>query len=145
MKTTTTNATVSSFALVPTTDVQRHWLKFVTDIEKMSDRRYYIHVGKNFIVEITICEHDLTSKHDLMNVWHKAGYITEKLPTHISIDTYFTDDNGNCWGYYNPTIKLSDDGKRSVVDFEFLREYTPENAAELIAEAIRMYEMDIRH
>jgi len=146
MKTTATVTTTKDLSINPTTDNQRHYLKFITNIETMAEgHRYWVHVADDFLIEVSICYHDLSCSYDLMRRWKKAGYIKEMYNTHIGLNTYFTDCNGNCYGYYNPANKRSDDGKRMVVDFDFLREYTPENAAELIAEAIRMYEMDIRH
>lgn len=123
---------------------KEYYLQFVTGVEKMSDWRTCYHIGDNFIVEIIKCEHNLKDRGDLMNRWKGAGYIKETLPTHIAVDTFFTDADGFCWGWYNPYIKKSEDGKRRVINFDLLREYTEENVAELVAECIRMREMNIR-
>ena len=121
-----------------------HYLKLVTDVEeKVQGACYYIYVGDKFIIEISKCEHNLEHKHDLMNVWKRHGYISERIPTHIYINTYYTDINGVCHGYYNVMNKLSDDRKRLIIDFDYLREWTEENIKELVAECIRMREMDI--
>ena len=123
-----------------------NYLKFVTKIEEMAEgRRWFYHVGDNFIIEVTKCTHDLKSKNDLMNVWAKAGFISKKFDTHISIHTYFSDCNNNCYGWYNITERLSEDGKRKVINFDYLREFTPDNVNELVAECIRLCEMDIRN
>ena len=113
------------------------YMSKVTDIEEIGRHRVY-HVGTSFTIEATTCEHDLKSRYDLMNQWKKAGFIVQKLPTHISITSYYTDENGQCWGRYNIMHKKSEDGKRSVVNFDYLREATPENERELVAECIRL-------
>lgn len=95
--------------------------------------------------EVTRCDHDLNNPHDNMRVWRKAGFIKTMLPTHIAVETYYYDINGNCWGLYNITEKLSDDGNRRVINFDYLREWTQDNINELVAECIRMREMDITH
>ena len=120
-----TNATINKY------------LAKVDRIEGSETHKMY-HVGPSFIVETSTVSHDFKSRHDLMNVWKKAGFISKKLPTHISVNTYYTDEKGQCWGRYNVTIKPSDDGKRQVVNFDFLREATPENERELVAECIRL-------
>lgn len=121
------------------------YMSFVTNIEDRAAGRRLYHVGDRFIVEVATCEHDLFNCHDLMNIWKKAGYISTALPSHLHVDTYFTDIEGHCWGYYNVTVKPSEDGTRHVINFDYLREATPENEQELVAECIRMREMDIKH
>lgn len=123
----------------------KHYTKLITKVEEMAeDRRWFVYVGDNFIIEVTKIDHDLTNKHDLMNLWKKHGFIDKPLTTSVSIHTYYTDINGNCYGYYNITTKRSEDGKRNVIDFDYLRSFTPENVRELLAECIRMSELDIR-
>lgn len=122
----------------------KKYTQFITSVEKRGTRRLY-HIGENFIVEAMTCEHNLENKNDIMNIWKKSRRIEKALPTHISIDTFFTDKDGNCWGYYNVTHKKSEDGKRVVIDFDYLREATEENELELVAECVRMQEMDIRN
>lgn len=121
-----------------------HYMKFVTGVETRVDNRGILyHIGDRFAVEVTRRDHDLKDPHDLMRVWRKAGFIKNMLSTHITVDTYYYDINGNCWGLYNVTHKLSDDGNRRVINFDYLREWTQDNINELVAECIRMREMDI--
>lgn len=115
----------------------RRYLSRVTGTEDMSETRRVYHVGPRFLVEVTACHHDLTSRHDLMNVWKAAGYIPAALSTHLAVDTYYYDDGGNCWGRYNITTKAGPGGE-FVIDFDYLREATPENERELVAECIRL-------
>lgn len=122
----------------------KHWLKFVSSVDTaVEGRRYLIHIGDRFIIEVTKIDHDLNNPHSLMRTWKKAGFIKKMLTTSVCVDTYFYDVKGNCWGYYNITSKRSSDGKRNVVDFDYLRAWTPENIAELVAECIRLYQMGI--
>lgn len=41
--------------------------------------------------------------------------------------------------------KKAEDGRRRVINFDYLREWTQDNINELVAECIRMYEMNITH
>lgn len=104
--------------------------------------RYYI--GNNFMIEVIKCEHDLKKFYDLMNVWKRAGYIQKPLKTHIYIDTYYTDENGICHGWYNPTCKLTQDGKGMTIDFDYVKEYNSENIQYLLAKCIEAYNNDIK-
>lgn len=123
-----------------------HYMKFVTGVATIVDDRHILYrVGDHFAVEVTRCDHNLSYPHDLMRVWCKAGFIKAMLPTHIDVKTYYYDTNGNCKGLYNVTHKLSDDGHRHVINFDYLRVWTQDNINELVAECIRMYEMDITH
>lgn len=115
------------------------YMALITSTEDRADgRRRLYHVGDRFTVEIATCEHDLSRSSDLMNVWKKHGYIAASLPSHLSVSTYYTDEDGQCWGRYNITVKPSDDGRRQVINFDYLREATPKNEMELVAECIRL-------
>lgn len=123
----------------------KHYLQFVTMTnEKESGAQVYTSLDGHFKIYVRCCTHNLKCKTDLMNLWKKSGFISEKLPTHIDVTTYFTDDNNNCFGYYNIFHKLSKDGKRMIINFDYLREWTEENIVELVAECVRLREMDIK-
>lgn len=124
----------------PDTELARHYCQYITGIEQMADYRWFIYSGEDFTIELSIITHDLTDKNDLMNLWKKHGYIKETSPTHIGISTYHTEQDGSCYGRYNITHTA-----HSKLDFDWILPYTPGNAAQLIAECIRMREMDIRH
>ena len=70
--------------------------------------------------------------------WVKLGY-TEKKDTLLFLYTYVTDKDGNCLGAYNPQHKRSEDGKREVVDFDYLPEATAEGYRLLIDETMRRF------
>lgn len=101
-------------------------------------------VGDNFIIEICKYEHNLEKSDDLMNIWKCAGYIQKTLKTHIDVNTYFTDEKGQCWGWYNPTGKLTQNCKRMVIDFDYIKEYNAENIQYLLAKCIEAYNNDIK-
>lgn len=123
-----------------------HYLQFITGTEVYNGgNQIRYHVGGNFEIVVSKCDYDLSYKHDTMRLWRKAGFIKTMLPTHIAVDTYYYDINGNCWGLYNVTEKPSDDGHRRVINFDYLREWTQDNINELVAECIRMREMGITH
>ena len=90
-------------------------------------------------LEFTRCENSGTV-HSLPYLWKKAGYINRVLETYWSLSTYATEDGGNgtCWGRYNPQEKPSEDGKRRVIDFNWMFEATEENRQKLIAEVERL-------
>lgn len=92
--------------------------------------------GERIEVEITKCE-DSDFKNSLPKLWKRYGYIDRVLPTYWSIDVCATDDNGT-WGRYNPQIKLSEDGRRQVLNFDWMFEATPENKEKLITEVERL-------
>lgn len=115
------------------------YLSRVTSTEAENDgRRRLYHVGPAFVVEVSICQHDLSNRRDLMHVWTQAGYIPTPLSTSLDVRTYYTDKAGNCWGWYNITERPSEDGRRMVIDFGYMREATPDHERELVAECIRL-------
>lgn len=73
-------------------------------------------------------------------LWKKHGFIDRVLETYVGVDTFVTDSEGNCYGRYNPQIKRSDDGKRNVINFDWMFEYTEENVQKLLNEVIRLFE-----
>lgn len=113
------------------------YLKYVTEVEKLADTRTLYHVGENFFVEVLTCPHDLDYPGDLMNLWVKYGYIQEPLKTHIAVSTYYFIDD-KCVEKYNITIKRASNRPGYVLNFDYLREATPENEKELVAECIRL-------
>ena len=108
------------------------------------NRWYYIGDDERFIINVTTCQHNKKCKRDLMNLWVKCGFAKKFLPTSIHINTYYYTDDGNCYSWYNITHKLSDDGKRVVINFDYLMEATEENIQYLLRECIKMREFGIK-
>ena len=103
-----------------------------------------VHVkGKNekdetMLIEISHCKNP-GGKHSLPHLWYKNGWLPRVFDTYLCCQTYITDSEGNCFGKYNPTIKLSDDGKRNVINFDWMMEDTPENMQKIINACIRLF------
>jgi hypothetical protein len=114
-------------------------------VEKRAGSITWIHVtepnekGEILLIELSECENP-GGKNALPVLWKKHGYIDRVLETYVCIHTYVTDTEGNCYGRYNPQTKLSEDGKRSVINFEWMFENTEENKQKLIDECIRIFE-----
>ena len=86
--------------------------------------------GETLLVTLIKCE-DSGGKNSLPALWYKHGYTSKRLATYWTVDTYATDEDGHCWGRYNPTHK---GGK---LDFSWVLPATEENAASLLAEIVR--------
>lgn len=112
------------------------------EVEKMTETREFItllelnEMKEEITIEVTKVTCNLKDKRCLMNLWKKEGYIKKTLPTWWSITTYVTNKNG-CWGRYNPQIRRSEDGKRNVINFDYVLEATEENKILLINEVIK--------
>ncbi len=95
--------------------------------------------GETLVIEMHECTNP-GGKDSLPYLWKKHGYTDRVLETYLSIHTYCTDSEGNCCGRYNPQSKLSEDGKRNVINFDWMFENTEENKQKLINEVIRRFE-----
>ena len=114
-------------------------------VEKGCGSLTWIHVtepnekGETLLIELSECENSGGKKSNPY-LWYKAGYTDKILNTYICIHTYVTDSEGNCRGAYNPQEKISEDGKRLVINFDWMFENTEENRQKLIDECIRLFE-----
>ena len=95
--------------------------------------------GETLLIELSECENP-GGKNALPVLWKKSGFIDRVLDTYICIHTHVTDTEGNCFSRYNPQNKLSEDGKRYVINFDWMFENTEENKQKLIDECIRIFE-----
>lgn len=108
-------------------------------IRKMTDHRYFYEFeeknnkGENIVIEVTECYSD-GNKDSLPYLWKKNGYINKILFSYYSIDTFVTDEKGNCRMKYNPTVKLSDDKKRYVINFDWMLEVNENNLQRILNE-----------
>lgn len=107
--------------------------------EEAKDIRWmYEFEGKNrrdesLVVEITKCTNP-GGKNSLPYLWKKHGWINRVLESYWGVQVYVTDTEGKCRGDYNPTSKISDDGKRMVINFDWMFEATEENREKLLKE-----------
>lgn len=114
-------------------------------VEKMSETRELITFAelnaKGEKIQIELVKGTYSGhNYSLPYLWKKHGYIDRILETYWSITTYATENGrkGTCWRRYNPQTKLSEDGKRQVINFEWMFEATEENRQKLIAEVERL-------
>ena len=113
-------------------------------IEQMAETRWFYTFtetnakGEKLIIELSHCTNSGGS-HALPELWKKNGYIDRVLETYWSIETYVKDTENNSYGRYNPTHKLSEDGKRAVIDFNWMFEATEENKEKLINEVVKIF------
>jgi len=95
--------------------------------------------GESLTVEITETHPDNTSKHSLPNLWKEHGFTNKLYNSYLNVNCYCTDKNGLCWGRYNPTVKLSNDKKRNVINFDYLLEVSEENKQYLLNEIYKLF------
>lgn len=93
--------------------------------------------GEKIIIELIKCTNS-GSSHSLPVLWKNHGYINRVLENYWSIETFVKDTENNCYGGYNPQHKLSEDGKRMIINFEWVFEATEENKNKLIDEVYRL-------
>lgn len=113
------------------------------EIEKRNPYITLVHViGKNakqetMLIEITHCENPGGNK-SLPYLWHKEGWTDKVMETYIDCNTYVHDSENGCYGAYNVTEKH--DGKRNVINFDWLLEDTKENRKKIIEACIEQFE-----
>ncbi|HCL4455256.1 TPA: hypothetical protein N2D10_003283 [Clostridium botulinum] len=112
-------------------------------IEQMAESRWFYtftdinEKGEKVIIELSKCE-DGSFKNSLPKLWKKNGYIDRVLETYWSIETFVKDTEGNSFGIYNPQHKLSKDGKRMIINFDWMFEATEDNKEKLINEVYQL-------
>jgi len=94
--------------------------------------------GETLTIELSLCT-NCGGSHALPVLWYKSGMTDKVLETYWCISTYVTDTEGRCWIMYNPQSKRSDDGKRAVINFDWMYEATEENKEKLIDETFRLF------
>lgn len=92
--------------------------------------------GESIVLEFRICQWG--EGFSLWERWVKNRQL-KKTGTLLFLTTDVTDKNGSCWRRYNPQWKRSEDGKREVVDFDYLPEATAEGYRLLIDETMRRF------
>ena len=94
--------------------------------------------GEKIIIELSKCNNS-GGNHALPILWFKNGFIDRVLETYWGIEVDCTDTEGRCWERYNPQHKISNDGKRTVINFDWMFEATEQNKALLINEVYRLF------
>lgn len=106
--------------------------------------------GAQIQIDLRRTTADEKSKSDLMNIWVKAKKLPKFIKHRLTVETYATNEKGDCHGYYNPTIKVNDSKIRLVINFNWVLEDTETNRQKIIDEVIRLANADewtdsIRH
>lgn len=70
-------------------------------------------------------------------LWQRKGYTRDRLTNWWSIRTYCTREDGLCVEDYNPTVL--DNGKRFVINFDWMLSITAENLKRIIAEVLNRF------
>lgn len=105
------------------------------NVEKITDTRYrYTCKNKNKSGESLMVEFSLINceGEELPKLWKKHKYTDKLYKSYISVSVYVTDANGIEKEKYNPTIKLSEDKKRYLINFDWLLEISKENEQKLL-------------
>lgn len=93
--------------------------------------------GERLVLEVCCCYNE-NSPHSLPVLWYKNGWTDRLILNYLNVRPYIYDKDGNCYGRYD-FVKLSADGKRQVIDFDWLFEATTENLEKLIKEILRRF------
>lgn len=91
--------------------------------------------GETLCVEVVKCENP-GGPSSLPRVWYKNGWTAAELQTWWSIDVSVRDTAGNWRICYDPQIIW---GNRPRIDFKYIKEATPENLTEILAEIIKRF------
>ena len=94
---------------------------------------FYNNKGEHVKVVISKETTDPKNKNSLPNQWAKAGYIKKPIYNYLHADVYVTDEEGNCWGRYNPQH-----GDTHHLNFKWLLEATSENEKKILNEVYRL-------
>lgn len=110
-----------------------------SDIRRMYEFSGKTPKGERVLCEISECYpgKEGWGSRSLPVVWHKAGHTKKVLPSYLSLHTYVYDEDGSCWCRYNPQDMETWDGKRWVIDFNWLLPVSQENIDSLLAEVVR--------
>lgn len=113
---------------------------------EIEERKYgstWIHViGENakkerMTIEIVHCTNP-GGKNSLPYAWHNNGWTNKVMKTWIGCNTYVHDSEGNCYGGYNVTEIY--DGKRNVINFDWMLEDTRENMIKIVEACMKLFE-----
>lgn len=96
--------------------------------------------GETVAVEIIYCWPDAAgyNKNSLPVLWHNHGYTKDILPSYLCINPFATQENGMCYGFYNPQEKTTVDGKRREINFEYMFAISDKNEKRLLQAVANM-------
>lgn len=114
-------------------------------VEQMADTRWFLRfkekntIGESLLIELCLCQDDPNWKNSNPKVWYKNGYTDRVLELYWHVDPEVRDSEGRGWRKYDIQRKLSDDGKRMVINFDWMLEATEENKEILINEIYNLF------
>ena len=92
---------------------------------------------ERLVLEVNCCYNE-KSPNCLPVLWYKNGWTDRLILNYWSVRPYVYEKNGDCYGRYD-FVKPSEDGKRRVIDFDWLLEATTENLEKLVVEMLRRF------
>lgn len=93
--------------------------------------------GEKIVVELTKVENDMNNKKSMFKVWKKEGWTKEELKSFWSIDVQASDKEGHYRIAYNPQTKKEEKTGRNILNFDFVKEATNENAFLIFDEIVK--------
>ena len=80
--------------------------------------------NETLVIELSNCESG-----SLQDLWLEHGYIKNKLKNWIHVEVFATDENGLCWGKYNPQIIKN----TNKINFKWILEDTEQNRQKILS------------
>ena len=114
------------------------------NVNKVAENRFFLEFNvknqklESLTIELTKC-FDNERKNSLPKRWFEHGYTDRILKSYWIVNTYVKDSEGRCCGRYNIQNKLSEDGKRSEINFNWMLEATEENKNKILNEIYRLF------
>lgn len=94
-------------------------------------------LNERLVVEVNCCYNE-KGKHTLPVLWFKNGWTDHLILNYIDVRPYVYNENGDCYDKYSFT-KTSEDGKRRVIDFDWVLDANETNLAKLITELLKRF------
>lgn len=91
--------------------------------------------GETITIDISYIVPNNTTESSLPNLWKKHGFIDRVLDSYISIETFVKDEDGNCFGKYNPQIKKN----QNKINFDYMLEVNQQNKIKLLDKIYRSF------
>ena len=107
-------------------------LKKINSYGNSNKYEFYNKKGEHVVIEVSKTTTDPKDKKSSPNLWVKAGYLKKPIYNYLSVSTFVTDEDGNCYGKYNPTIN------GFKINFDWLLEATIANEKKLLNEVYRL-------
>jgi hypothetical protein len=101
------------------------------------DFPYENKLGERLVIEVNCC-YNVKSQHALPVLWYKNGWTDHLILNYIDVRPYVYNEDGECYDRYSFT-KTSEDGKRRVIDFDWVLDANEANLAKLLTELLKRF------